>query len=287
MYVGSSVARSTTESVACSTSSARAVAVNAFVFEAIPGDPVNLMLAGVPASEEVIANERARLGLDRPLWEQYWIFVSNAVHGDFGRSFVYNIPVLELIGSRLPATLELVLISVISATVLGVALGAQGLEQQQRGGRIPGFHQLEDGLEVALVEALAHAAAPVAMYFHPGGAWLATGLDALWMAVAALLLCWQAPRLLCWFSDTAAVVEVGTSFLRTVAPFFVFAAPAIVLGRGMQGAGNTVPPMVITLVSLWVLQVPLAVALSRAWEPATQGVWWAMAAASSNRSISK
>jgi Na+-driven multidrug efflux pump len=37
---------------------------------------------------------------------------------------------------------------------------------------------------------------------------------------------------------------------------------------------------VITLVSLWVLQVPLAVALSRAWEPATQGVWWAMAAAS-------
>ena len=45
------------------------------------------------------------------------------MQGDLGRSFVYNIPVLDLIGGRLPATLELVLISVISATVLGVSLG--------------------------------------------------------------------------------------------------------------------------------------------------------------------
>ena len=86
------------------------------------GNPVDIVIPP-DATEDIRAEAIRRLGLDRPLWEQYWIFVSNLVQGDFGRSFVYNIPVLELIGGRLPATLELVLISVISATVIGVSLG--------------------------------------------------------------------------------------------------------------------------------------------------------------------
>ena len=86
------------------------------------GNPVDIVIPP-DATQEIRAETIRRLGLDRPLWEQYWIFVSNLVQGDFGRSFVYNIPVLHLIGGRLPATLELVLVSVISATVLGVALG--------------------------------------------------------------------------------------------------------------------------------------------------------------------
>ena len=86
------------------------------------GNPVDIVIPP-DATQEIRAAAIARLGLDRPLWEQYGIFALNALQGDFGRSFVYNIPVLDLIGSRLPATLELVLISVVSATVLGVALG--------------------------------------------------------------------------------------------------------------------------------------------------------------------
>ncbi len=86
------------------------------------GNPVDIVIPP-DATEEIRQAAIRRLGLDRPLLEQYWIFVTNLVQGDFGRSFVYNIPVLELIGGRLPATLELVLISVISATVLGVSLG--------------------------------------------------------------------------------------------------------------------------------------------------------------------
>jgi len=86
------------------------------------GNPVDIVIPP-DATEEIRQAAIARLGLDRPLWEQYAIFVTNLLRGDFGRSFVYNIPVLELIGGRLPATLELVLISVISATVLGVSLG--------------------------------------------------------------------------------------------------------------------------------------------------------------------
>ena len=86
------------------------------------GNPVDIVIPP-DATQEIRAEAIRKLGLDRPLWEQYWIFATNALQGDFGRSFVYNIPVLQLIGSRLPATLELVLISVVSATLFGVSLG--------------------------------------------------------------------------------------------------------------------------------------------------------------------
>ncbi len=99
-----------------------AMSVIVFVGVYAIGNPVDIVIPP-DATQDLREEAIRRLGLDRPLWEQYWIFATNALKGDFGRSFVYNIPVLELIGSRLPATLELVLISVISATVLGVALG--------------------------------------------------------------------------------------------------------------------------------------------------------------------
>ncbi|SMX47952.1 ABC transporter permease [Maliponia aquimaris] len=86
------------------------------------GNPIDIVIPP-EATADIRAEAIRRLGLDRPLYEQYFIFISNLLQGDLGRSFVYNVPVLELIGGRLPATLELVLISVISATVLGVGLG--------------------------------------------------------------------------------------------------------------------------------------------------------------------
>lgn len=86
------------------------------------GNPIDIVIPP-EATQDIREEAIRRLGLDRPLYEQYFIFVSNLLQGDLGRSFVYNVPVLELIGGRLPATLELVLISVVSATVLGVSLG--------------------------------------------------------------------------------------------------------------------------------------------------------------------
>ena len=86
------------------------------------GNPIDIVLPP-EATQDIREEVIRRLGLDRPLYEQYFIFIWNLLQGDLGRSFVYNIPVLELIGGRLPATLELVLISVISATFLGVSLG--------------------------------------------------------------------------------------------------------------------------------------------------------------------
>ncbi len=89
-----------------------------------------------------------------------------------------------------------------------------------------------------------------------------------------------APRLVSAFNQEPEVVAAGTSYLRIVTFGYAFAACGIVLGRAISGAGDTVPPMVITLVGLWFLQVPLAYALAQWTGLAEQGVWWANVAAS-------
>lgn len=110
-------------------------------------------------------------------------------------------------------------------------------------------------------------------------AWLAAGIDMAIMAVSAALIIILAPEIIGVFSSVPEVVGVGTAYLRTVSPFYIFAAMSIVLGRALHGAGDTLPPMICTVVSLWGLQVPLAIVLARSWQPPTQGIWWAMAIA--------
>jgi peptide/nickel transport system permease protein len=72
----------------------------------IPGDPATIML-GVRATPERIAVLSEHLGLDKPLYVQFALFVRNAIQGDFGNSLVNRIPVIELIARRLPLTLFL------------------------------------------------------------------------------------------------------------------------------------------------------------------------------------
>ena len=86
------------------------------------GNPVDVLID--PAATQAIRAALIRqYGLDLPLWEQYLRFLSNVASGDFGRSFVFRIPVLDLILSRLPATLELTVLAMLIATVIGVPLG--------------------------------------------------------------------------------------------------------------------------------------------------------------------
>ena len=63
----------------------------------IPGDPVNLMLGGRPASEEVRENVRKNLGLDKPVAERYVSFLINATKGDLGKSYLTRQPVTKMI----------------------------------------------------------------------------------------------------------------------------------------------------------------------------------------------
>jgi len=82
------------------------------------GDPVTLLLP-IGATEEQMAQLRQGLGLDLPLWQQYFAFIGQVARGDFGESFVFNRPALEVILERMPATIELSLF----ALVLGVLFG--------------------------------------------------------------------------------------------------------------------------------------------------------------------
>jgi ABC-type dipeptide/oligopeptide/nickel transport system permease component len=93
-----------------------------FIVCRLTGDPVTLMLPD-DASYEDVAQLRAALGLDRPLPVQYWLFLSNAVQGDFGRSIKGQVPVLDLIQDRLPNSIKLGIVSVLITVILAFPLG--------------------------------------------------------------------------------------------------------------------------------------------------------------------
>jgi len=88
----------------------------------IVGDPIDMLINPEADQEDIEAAIRA-LGLDRPIHEQYWYFVVNALKGDLGKSFIFAEPALKLILQRMPATLELAFTAMFMAIFLGIPLG--------------------------------------------------------------------------------------------------------------------------------------------------------------------
>ena len=97
----------------------------------IPGDPA-IALLGQEVSAEELVRFRHLLGLDRPLPVQFGLYVWRIVQGDFGRSITLHTPVLRLIRSTLPATLELAIVSLLLSIIAGIPLGL--LAARRRGG---------------------------------------------------------------------------------------------------------------------------------------------------------
>lgn len=87
-----------------------------------PGDPARVML-GERANAEQLEKLREELGLNRPLGEQYFIYLTRALQLDFGRSIKSGRPVMEEIGELFPATVELALVAMVLATTLGILIG--------------------------------------------------------------------------------------------------------------------------------------------------------------------
>jgi peptide/nickel transport system permease protein len=103
------------------------LAMSAFVFlmiHLVPGDPVRTML-GFRATPENVAQVRGALGLDQPLFAQYTQWLGGVVRGDFGEDFISHTPVATLLAQRLPVTIELTLLSMTLAIVVGVPLGVR------------------------------------------------------------------------------------------------------------------------------------------------------------------
>jgi len=88
----------------------------------IPGDPALTML-GERATPEKVAEVRQRLGLDRPIWEQYLLYLSKVVRGDLGVSIVRGDPVLGDLLRRFPATVELAAAAILLALLAGIPVG--------------------------------------------------------------------------------------------------------------------------------------------------------------------
>src|SRR5438132_3610106 len=92
------------------------------LIHAAPGDPT-LLLLGEETNATEVAKAKERWGLDRPLTIQYLRFIESAATGQFGKSFKYGEPVIRVIKTRLPATIELAIFSIIIATLLAIPLG--------------------------------------------------------------------------------------------------------------------------------------------------------------------
>src|SRR5579859_8000692 len=105
------------------------------LFRLSPGDPVDLLVFGVPdmTADQIVALRHA-YGLDQPVPLQYLNWLLRFLHGDFGQSFLYHRPVIEMIGSALPNTIQLALAALLLALVIGVPLGA--VAARFRGSRI-------------------------------------------------------------------------------------------------------------------------------------------------------
>ncbi len=90
----------------------------------VPGDPVKIMFAqSQSTTPEQLETVRHNLGLDRPIYEQYVIYMGRVFHGDFGKTIRGDQPILPLLLVRLPYTLALAVSSLVVATVVGLGLG--------------------------------------------------------------------------------------------------------------------------------------------------------------------
>ena len=113
-----------------------AMSVIVFIGVFAIGDPVEILIS--PDADQIERERAVRaLGLDLPLWQQYMVFLTNALQGDLGRSFVFNEPALKLILQRMPATLELAFGATFIALLIGLPLGLYaGLRPDNRFSRI-------------------------------------------------------------------------------------------------------------------------------------------------------
>jgi peptide/nickel transport system permease protein len=93
-----------------------------FIISRLSGDPILILLPNdAPAS--LIEQTRINLGLDKPLWMQYLIFASQALTGDFGTSYRWQMPAITLVLDRLPATIQLAVVALAFSVLLAVPVG--------------------------------------------------------------------------------------------------------------------------------------------------------------------
>ena len=92
------------------------------VLEIIPGDPARLMM-GLNASEDAIAALREQMGLNQPIWMRYLDWIGGLLVGDLGRSYTYNVPVIDLVAERIAVSLPLALMALALTVLIALPVG--------------------------------------------------------------------------------------------------------------------------------------------------------------------
>jgi peptide/nickel transport system permease protein len=105
--------------------------VTFLIVRLIPGDPARTML-GTRATPTAIGNIHAEYGLDEPLWTQYVYFLSHLARGELGRSILYKVDVLTLIGTRIGPTLAVVVSGVLLSLLIAIPLATAAAQKQDR-----------------------------------------------------------------------------------------------------------------------------------------------------------
>lgn len=122
-----------------------------FVIRVVPGNPIAMMLPP-GATEADVARLSALYGLDKPLPAQFGIWVAGVLHGDFGTSITTRQPVLQLVLSRLPATLELSVMALVMAVILGGIAALLGT--RRRSTRTEGAIDIANGMALSVPDFL-------------------------------------------------------------------------------------------------------------------------------------
>ncbi|MFH1826243.1 MAG: MATE family efflux transporter [bacterium] len=107
-------------------------------------------------------------------------------------------------------------------------------------------------------------------------AWTAVGYYFVFMIVIAVLFQFCAPSLMSVFNANSQVISIGSDMLKIISLGMLFVAVGLILGRSISGAGDTMPPAIFTFISLWLVQVPLAIYFSKIPALGLRGVWYAI-----------
>ncbi len=154
----------------------------------LPGDPAQIML-GINATPETLANLRAELGLDKPFWQQYGDWIFRLLSGEGSRSINYDVPVSELLLSRLWVTGPLALMAMVIAILFSIPLGVYAARHYNRIGDVSvmGFTQLGLATPEFWLGILLMLLFSVKLGWFPAGGFPGWG-ESFWGSLKALVL---------------------------------------------------------------------------------------------------
>jgi len=158
------------------------------VMEILPGDPAQLML-GMEATPDALNALREQMGLNQPLVTRYLSWIGGLLVGDFGRSFTYSSPVIDLVAERMVVTLPLALISLFLATAIGIPVGMYSASRRGRPADVTAMGAAQLGIAIpsfwfALLLVYVFA---VWLRLVPAGGFPGWGAG-IWPALKALIL---------------------------------------------------------------------------------------------------